>query len=182
MGSGADSRSSNQGPCPDVTQPCALFLWRRGLGRRGLGRLRLGLVGLHSRENRAGCGSSRDEDRQRDRRHHKNDSRPGCCLGQRRGCSPRPESCLTAHAPERGSDVSAFSALQQHHNDQKQANNNVNDGNEYDHSVKSGSESAGFVSSRNSQMMVRKGGFEPPRLSAPPPQDGVSASSTTSAH
>jgi hypothetical protein len=28
---------------------------------------------------------------------------------------------------------------------------------------------------------VRKGGFEPPRLSAPPPQDGVSASSTTSA-
>ena len=29
--------------------------------------------------------------------------------------------------------------------------------------------------------MVREGGFEPPRLSAPPPQDGVSASSTTSA-
>jgi hypothetical protein len=31
------------------------------------------------------------------------------------------------------------------------------------------------------QKLVRKGGFEPPRLSAPPPQDGVSASSTTSA-
>src|SRR6201981_436232 len=31
------------------------------------------------------------------------------------------------------------------------------------------------------EMLVRKGGFEPPRLSAPPPQDGVSASSTTSA-
>src|SRR5438309_359712 len=31
------------------------------------------------------------------------------------------------------------------------------------------------------QILVRKGGFEPPRLSAPPPQDGVSASSTTSA-
>src|SRR4051794_37796432 len=30
--------------------------------------------------------------------------------------------------------------------------------------------------------MVRKGGFEPPRLSAPPPQDGVSANSTTSAN
>jgi len=28
---------------------------------------------------------------------------------------------------------------------------------------------------------VRKGGLEPPRLSAPPPQDGVSANSTTSA-
>jgi hypothetical protein len=29
--------------------------------------------------------------------------------------------------------------------------------------------------------LERTGGFEPPRLSAPPPQDGVSASSTTSA-
>ena len=30
--------------------------------------------------------------------------------------------------------------------------------------------------------MVRKGGLEPPCLSAPPPQDGVSANFTTSAH
>src|SRR5215469_6268341 len=30
-------------------------------------------------------------------------------------------------------------------------------------------------------MMVRKGGLEPPCLSAPPPQDGVSANFTTSA-
>jgi hypothetical protein len=29
--------------------------------------------------------------------------------------------------------------------------------------------------------MVRKGGLEPPCLAAPPPQDGVSANSTTSA-
>src|SRR5271170_7960085 len=29
--------------------------------------------------------------------------------------------------------------------------------------------------------LVRKGGFEPPRLTAPPPQDGASASSATSA-
>ena len=29
--------------------------------------------------------------------------------------------------------------------------------------------------------MVREGGFEPPRLAAPPPQDGVSANSTTPA-
>src|SRR6185503_16038174 len=35
--------------------------------------------------------------------------------------------------------------------------------------------------SRPLKTLVRKGGFEPPRLSAPPPQDGVSASSTTSA-
>ena len=31
------------------------------------------------------------------------------------------------------------------------------------------------------EILVRKVGFEPTRLSAPPPQDGVSASSTTSA-
>src|SRR5579864_856387 len=31
-------------------------------------------------------------------------------------------------------------------------------------------------------IMVRKGGLEPPCLSAPPPQDGVSANFTTSAH
>jgi hypothetical protein len=30
-------------------------------------------------------------------------------------------------------------------------------------------------------MMVPKGGLEPPRVAPPPPQDGVSASSTTSA-
>src|SRR6267378_1289257 len=30
-------------------------------------------------------------------------------------------------------------------------------------------------------VLVRKGGFEPPRLTAPPPQDGASASSATSA-
>ena len=30
-------------------------------------------------------------------------------------------------------------------------------------------------------ILVRKGGFEPPRLTAPPPQDGASASSATSA-
>src|SRR5208337_4065518 len=38
-----------------------------------------------------------------------------------------------------------------------------------------------LASSRGRQAMVRKGGFEPPCLSAPPPQDGVSANSTTSA-
>src|ERR1700689_5539986 len=33
----------------------------------------------------------------------------------------------------------------------------------------------------NLESMVRKGGLEPPCLSAPPPQDGVSANFTTSA-
>src|SRR5271156_322554 len=38
-----------------------------------------------------------------------------------------------------------------------------------------------FLTQSTALKLVRKGGFEPPRLSAPPPQDGVSASSTTSA-
>ena len=38
-----------------------------------------------------------------------------------------------------------------------------------------------LLSTEEKNDMVRKGGFEPPCLSAPPPQDGVSASSTTSA-
>src|SRR5437867_1996473 len=36
-------------------------------------------------------------------------------------------------------------------------------------------------SSNSSLVLVPKGGLEPPRVSPPPPQDGVSASSTTSA-
>ena len=39
----------------------------------------------------------------------------------------------------------------------------------------------GALAQSTALKLVRKGGFEPPRLSAPPPQDGVSASSTTSA-
>src|ERR1043166_3702438 len=38
-----------------------------------------------------------------------------------------------------------------------------------------------IMSSGSPNFMVRKGGLEPPCLSAPPPQDGVSANSTTSA-
>ena len=38
-----------------------------------------------------------------------------------------------------------------------------------------------YASTEGENDLVRKGGFEPPCLSAPPPQDGVSASSTTSA-
>ncbi len=37
------------------------------------------------------------------------------------------------------------------------------------------------VIDRDGMKLVREGGFEPPSLAAPPPQDGVSASSTTPA-
>jgi hypothetical protein len=38
-----------------------------------------------------------------------------------------------------------------------------------------------MLNENSGDVMVRKGGFEPPRLAAPPPQDGASASSATSA-
>src|SRR5271168_3157076 len=38
-----------------------------------------------------------------------------------------------------------------------------------------------IMKSSTSILLVRKGGLEPPCLSAPPPQDGVSANFTTSA-
>jgi hypothetical protein len=38
-----------------------------------------------------------------------------------------------------------------------------------------------YLDKREGDELVRKGGFEPPRLTAPPPQDGASASSATSA-
>src|SRR5262249_8043091 len=70
-------------------------------------------------------------------------------------------------------DLSALAVLQQYHHDQDCAYKYVNYGCQDDEH---------FDSQKSFQiLMVRKGGFEPPRLSAPPPQDGVSASSTTSA-
>src|SRR5205807_6195576 len=79
---------------------------------------------------------------------------------------------LAAHAAKGGGNVDALAVLQQHHYDQHHADKYVNHGN------KSNQHS---VSVRPFKILVRKGGFEPPRLSAPPPQDGVSASFTTSA-
>jgi hypothetical protein len=133
--------------------------------------------------------------RQRDRRNHKGYRRPCGRFGERTGCPARTEGRLTALSSESSGNVAALTALQQNHNDNEEANQDVDDGNQIDHKFKFfpggrlQTASADFLSSvrmrgeqsSGQKILVRKGGFEPPRLSAPPPQDGVSASSTTSA-
>ena len=162
-----------------------LRLWCRRRLRWGC-RLRLGLRGLHTGEYRVGVGSpALGENRKRDRSYHEKDRRPRCRLGQSRGGSAGTECCLAAHATREGSgDVAALAALQQYDDNEEQGNNNVNNRNECNEHVEN--PASRFARSSNLLLgeigaMVRKGGFEPPRLSAPPPQDGVSASSTTSA-
>jgi hypothetical protein len=59
--------------------------------------------------------------------------------------------------------------------------NCINEANQNTHGNPNPTGGAGLSISNGMNVLVRKGGFEPPRLSAPPPQDGVSASSTTSA-
>src|SRR5581483_9963125 len=120
----------------------------------------------------------------RDRGQHENHRRPGGRLGQYSGRASRPEGGLAAHAAERSRNICALAALQQHNQDQEQANNDVNRRNQVNHveSVRARDATSFQTSALRRLKMVRKGGFEPPRLSAPPPQDGVSASSTTSAH
>src|SRR5438270_1367902 len=104
--------------------------------------------------------------------HHKDDGAPCGQAGKNRRRAARAKGRLAAHAAKGGGNVGALAVLQQHHHDQHHADKYVNQGN------KSNQHS---VSIRPFKILVRKGGFEPPRLSAPPPQDGVSASFSTSA-
>src|SRR6185312_5731733 len=97
-----------------------------------------------------------------------------CRLAQRRLRATRPKGGLAAHAAESRGDVARLAALQQDDGDQKKADQNVQQGNEKTHATLSSM----LLNLRN---LVRKAGLEPACLAAPPPQDGVSASFTTSA-
>src|SRR5581483_418539 len=125
--------------------------------------------------------------RKRDRRNHKNHRRRRSYLRKRARSTAWPEGGLAAHAAKRGRDIARAAALQQHHNDDKEANNDVDESDKCDHAsdlcaaARLATTPSILVFQCTKKILVRKGGFEPPRLAAPPPQDGVSASSTTSA-
>src|SRR5579885_28327 len=163
---------------------CRLGRWRRGrLG--GSCRLRSGAAGLHAREHRAGgfrSGTADGEDRKRDRGDHEQDGRPGSGLGERRRRATGTEGRLAAHASEGGGNVAALAALQQYHHDQEEAHYDVHGVDKANDNIHASTNQTGPQGRPFSAMeiLVRKGGFEPPRLAAPPPQDAVSASSTTS--
>jgi len=82
---------------------------------------------------------ARSENRERDRSHHKDDSRPRSCARQSRGRAARSEGGLAAHATESRRNVAALAALQQHNDDEKQTNRDVNDRNQYDHELNNSS-------------------------------------------
>jgi hypothetical protein len=121
----------------------------------------------------AGTEAPVSQNRQRDGRQHENDGAPGRELGEQRGRSAGAKCRLAADAAERRGNVSTFAVLQQHNQNEHRAYDHVNDGNQPN--------KPHGLEKILSKILVRKGGFEPPRLTAPPPQDGVSASSTTSA-
>ena len=126
-------------------------------------------------------------DGQCDRRDHERHRRPCGSAGQGAGRSPWPKGGLAPLSAERGRNVAALAALQQHNHDDEKTDQDVDSGDDVDHKFNVSLSStvnrpeARFARISGGKSMVRKGGFEPPRLSAPPPQDGVSASSTTSA-
>ena len=75
------------------------------------------------------------EYRKRDGRDHKHDSCPSGGFREY-GCGrASTEGGLAPHASEGGGNVSTLPALQQHHNDQEQTNDDVNDGNQDNHVV-----------------------------------------------
>jgi multidrug resistance protein, MATE family len=121
-------------------------------------------------------------DRQCDRCKHERDSRPSGHLRQNASRTARSKSCLAALPPKCRGNVAAGSTLQQNDNDDEETDQDMDGCDQIDH--------LGLFFLKkifrlrwlgSDEIVVRKGGFEPPRLSAPPPQDGVSASSTTSA-
>ena len=171
-----------------------LFLRRRWLRCRRswrLGRccrLRRRWCRLDARQNRVRrrhSAATHRKDRQSDRCDHEENSRPGGCLGKSGGCAARTECGLAAHATESSGDIAALAALEQHHDNQKETDQDVHGVDQTNQPAHELTNQTGlrpaFLVFDSYGFLVRKGGFEPPRLSAPPPQDGVSASSTTSA-
>src|SRR6185437_3171935 len=98
-------------------------------GRRNLLLRRLAIRGwgLHILQHRSSTASARRQHGKRDGGQHKDNRAPGGSFGQHRRGASRSKSGLTAHSAKGGSNIAALSALQQHHNDQEQANDDVND-------------------------------------------------------
>jgi hypothetical protein len=102
---------------------------RNGRRRRwsGSNRLRRCLCLLHARKHRCRPSSPGRKNRQRNRRDHENDRRPGCSAGKSRSRSSRPEGRLAALSAERRSQVATLTTLQQHYSNKEKANKYVND-------------------------------------------------------
>ena len=101
-----------------------------------------------------------------DRCDHERHRRPCGSAGQGAGGSARAEGGLASLTAERGRNVTALSALQQHNHDDEETDQDVDSGNEVDHkfnvflSSTANRPEATFARISGGKCMVRKGGFE----------------------
>lgn len=71
----------------------------------------------------------RGRNRERNRGDHKCDSRPSGSFREGRGAAARAKCSLTSHATEGGRNVAALATLQEHDNNQENADQNMQDSN-----------------------------------------------------
>jgi hypothetical protein len=69
------------------------------------------------------------------RRQHEKNGRNGSCSGERCGCAAWAKRGLTTLSAEGRRDVPSLPALQQNDNNQKQANDHVDDGDKENHEI-----------------------------------------------
>jgi len=107
--------------------------WRRltrvGGGRFALRSFRILQHGVRTRVSRSG-------DRESYGRQYEYDCGPCSRPRQSGGCATRSEGGLAAHAAECSGYVPALATLQQHNYDQKKRNNNMDNRDKYNHSLK----------------------------------------------
>jgi len=96
---------------------CCRLLRRSGLG--------LNWLRLESLQNRRRASPPGSVNRQGDGSDHESHSRPGGGLGEGAGGAARTKRGLAALPAERGRDVAALAALQQHDHDDEEADQNV---------------------------------------------------------
>lgn len=103
-----------------------LFRLRRRRSRRARGWLRLNGLRLHPLEYGAWASTLGGVYRQRDGGQHERHRRPGRRFGESSCGAPRPECGLAALSTESRRNVSALPALQQHDQNDEEADDDVN--------------------------------------------------------
>ena len=91
--------------------------------------------GRRAFEDRAAAGVLADEDKQGDGGDHEDDGSPGGEPGEHVGCAAGTESGLRSLAAEGAGEIGALTLLQQDNRDHEYGDDDVNDGQEDDHSA-----------------------------------------------
>jgi hypothetical protein len=144
----------------------------RNLNRRKLFLRGSALSGRGSREYRALMGRLLlHQDSEADGGDHEDHGSPAGRLCKQVRSRTRSKGRLRTLAAEGPSQICALALLQKNDRDQEQAHHNVN----YDKQINHANAFLSEILDKFAGRLVRKRGLEPLCLSAPPPQDGVSA-------